>query len=243
MFEQILTREALEKDYVIDGMTLNAISRKYGITRNTIHKYMKRLGVPFRERGQDLTNKRFGRLLALRPSGADHNHKARWQCKCDCGTSLEVNAASLIRGLSTSCGCYRRDLGHKRGYRDISYSWFRRLEKNAVQRGLEFNLTIEDIWTLYEKQNGKCLLSGLPIQFYPDSNRRYLQTASVDRIDCTKGYQIENVQIVHKVINVMKTLLTDHEFICFCNLVSRTNPLDYEAAILGSSRNILRKEV
>lgn len=50
---------------------------------------------------QDLTGKRFGRLVAIEYLG-----NSRWKCKCDCGKYHEVLAYSLKNGITRSCGCF-----------------------------------------------------------------------------------------------------------------------------------------
>jgi hypothetical protein len=78
---------------------------------------------------------------------------------------------------------------------------------------------VEDdyIWELFLKQDRKCALSGLPIEF--GTKGRELGTASLDRIDSTKGYTPENVQWLHKDINQMKMDLTEQKFIDLCKKV------------------------
>lgn len=46
-------------------------------------------------------------------------------------------------------------------------------------------------------------------------------TASLDRIDSTKGYTLDNIQWVHKHINVMKMDLDQEYFIKLCKLVTK----------------------
>lgn len=76
----------------------------------------------------DITGQRFGRLLVLenvesyvKPSGGK---VAMWKCKCDCGNIVTVFGASLRRGDTTSCGCYRaehnRELQSKENKYDLS---------------------------------------------------------------------------------------------------------------------------
>ena len=48
----------------------------------------------------DLTDKRFGKLIAIRHTGEN-----KWVCKCDCGNTKTVRAANLVNGSTTSCGC------------------------------------------------------------------------------------------------------------------------------------------
>ena len=45
-------------------------------------------------------------------------------------------------------------------------------------------------------------------------------TASLDRIDSSKGYTKDNVQWVHKDINYIKRDLSDSEFITLCKKVA-----------------------
>jgi len=55
----------------------------------------------------DLTGKRFGKLTVLsESSNRNSNGAVIWLCKCDCGKTKEIVSQSLIRGLTTSCGCY-----------------------------------------------------------------------------------------------------------------------------------------
>ena len=68
--------------------------------------------------------------------------------------------------------------------------------------------------------NGKCALSGLEIQFGKHWKMMSDQTASLDRIDNTKGYITGNVQWVHKQVNFMKGTMEQTEFIEFCKLIS-----------------------
>jgi len=49
------------------------------------------------------------------------------------------------------------------------------------------------------------------------------QTASLDRIDSSKGYIEGNVQWVHRKINMMKQSYTQEEFIELCQAVVRNN--------------------
>lgn len=59
---------------------------------------------------RDLTGLKFGRLTAL--SGYRVNGQFRYECKCDCGCSVVVDAGALTRsyGNTTSCGCYSREV-------------------------------------------------------------------------------------------------------------------------------------
>lgn len=62
-----------------------------------------------------------------------------------------------------------------------------------------------------------CNLTGLKLEFKTLKK----QTASLDRIDSTKGYVEGNVQWIHKDINLMKNRLPQDYFISMCDLISR----------------------
>lgn len=55
----------------------------------------------------DLAGARFGRLVALRDVGRNHNKQRLWECLCDCGATTVVIAALLAKGQTKSCGCYK----------------------------------------------------------------------------------------------------------------------------------------
>ena len=54
---------------------------------------------------RDLTNCKFGRLVAIRLTGEIRAHKAMWLCRCSCGNLCEIAGVSLTRGSTRSCGC------------------------------------------------------------------------------------------------------------------------------------------
>lgn len=115
-----------------------------------------------------------------------------------------------------------------KGYKDISGDFWRTIKEAGIKKGLGFNLTIEYIWKLYEKQNGQCALSGLPLVLDVslgslNKNGYQKRTASLDRIDSGKGYLKGNVQWVHKDINQMKSNRTDQTFIQLCTAVALHN--------------------
>ena len=69
----------------------------------------------------DLTGKRFGALLVLRPVPRSQNPSghAGWLVRCDCGNEKIVNAQGLRDGYITSCGCIRKSSSRAKINRDI----------------------------------------------------------------------------------------------------------------------------
>ena len=57
----------------------------------------------------DLTGQRFGRLVALKPTGERSGNNVVWLCRCDCGEIRNISSGNLQNGHSKSCGCLRRE--------------------------------------------------------------------------------------------------------------------------------------
>ena len=53
----------------------------------------------------DLSNKKFGKLLALKPTNERKNNSIIWECVCDCGRIHKVSASALNSHRVESCGC------------------------------------------------------------------------------------------------------------------------------------------
>lgn len=83
---------------------------------------------------------------------------------------------------------------------------------------LDFNLTVEYLKKLWIEQNGECSLSGIKMT-YELQNGRTPTNVSIDKIDCTKGYVIGNVQLVCVACNQMKSDLSEDEMYLFCKKI------------------------
>lgn len=58
---------------------------------------------------QDLTNQKFGRLIAIKVSEKRSGRKTYWDCVCDCGKIKTVRTDSLKSGKVRSCGCLKKE--------------------------------------------------------------------------------------------------------------------------------------
>lgn len=178
----------------------------------------------------DLTGKTFEYWTVLRLGTYQGTHK-RWWCKCQCGTETEVLQTSLVRGASKSCGCRKHSIGkenpHWSGYEDLTGSQWSLIKNNAKHRGIEVKISMKEAWEIFVQQDGKCALSGIELSFSKSYNRKLASkqreetTASLDRIDSAKGYEIGNVQWLHKDINLMKRTLSQDRFVQLCKAVSK----------------------
>ena len=180
---------------------------------------------------RDLTGKKYGKITVL---SFDHKDQTKsrysqyfWKCKCDCGNECVVRRGHLKSGKIQSCGCLLNRIGKNSpsfgGYEEIPLSYYNRARAGATRlpRNFEFSVSIEYLWDLFLKQNRKCALSGVDIDFNREKFKKIQQfSASLDRIDSSKGYIEGNVQWVHKDINIMKMDLQQNKFIEWCSKVA-----------------------
>lgn len=158
-------------------------------------------------------------------------------CRCECGLERRIRCGHLRDGLSRMCrGCFKR-IGGKGGLR----TYWSAIVAGAKKRGLEVTVDMDFMLGLLSRQKSKCALTGLRILLPTSSsdfdNRRC--TASIDRIDSAKGYTPENVQWVHKVVNVMKMDLDEGEFFRLCRLVADSHPdvaVDRDSPVSGHKK-------
>lgn len=64
-----------------------------------------------RQSNVDLTGKRYGRLVAIRPTEERRYRYVVWECHCDCGEIVRLAAGALTSGNTKSCGCLYRERG------------------------------------------------------------------------------------------------------------------------------------
>jgi hypothetical protein len=156
----------------------------------------------------------------ITPIGEGHNGKIIFQCLClECGELREISAGNFHAGDKLTCSQKKLPSNWK-GYKLISGAYWDRIQKQAESRGLLFNVTKEEVWNLYEEQNKKCALTGFDITF---SKMKSGNTASLDRKDSKKDYVIENLQWVHKDVNMMNRDLEESYFLKICEAVFQSH--------------------
>jgi hypothetical protein len=90
---------------------------------------------------------------------------------------------------------------------------YNRFYKSALNRGIHWSLTIEDMFSSFD---GYCALTGWELSLKYENT-----TASLDRIDCKKGYLVSNIQWVHTIVNMSKNKYSQDEFITMCKAVAK----------------------
>jgi hypothetical protein len=124
------------------------------------------------------------------------------------------------------CSNRKTDNCHRGWHRDIRISWFNKFKISAELRDIIFDISIDDIADLYIKQNKKCALTNWDIKF-SDIGHPQKTDVSIDRIDSKNGYTLNNIQLIHKKVNMMKQIYTQEEFkevcIAVCENIKKNN--------------------
>lgn len=164
----------------------------------------------------ELMSKPFGHLtfVCFVEPGPKGVTRCKW--KCDCGNEKICNLWHVLSNDTKSCGCLRHRKHNQspnwNGYGDLSGNVWNRIKHNAKSRDIPFLVTPKEVWDCFVKQNRKCALSGVDLQFdsgYGKSDGN----ASLDRIDSAKPYTADNIQWVHKHVNNIKWDFSEKELL------------------------------
>lgn len=175
---------------------------------------------------------RFGMLQILELSHIHKRDGRYYKVKCDCGKEIVKKAWNLLNTGTSCCGC-QKETGKKnwkyKGCGLITGTNVSFLRQRARIKKIKFNLTARFLWKLFQKQGGKCALSGIPLGFEVSRHLARKATgsssesASLDRTDPTKGYIKGNVKWVHKNVNYGKHKQSDEEYVQLCKKVVEFN--------------------
>lgn len=174
------------------------------------------------DRADDLVGQRFSSLVVAERDLTALGKGSKWRCVCDCGETHVVSGGNLRSGRTTAC--QKCVVGKRAKEReryvagDIPQTYWNQIRNGAQDRGIHFDISPEFAYQLFVNQNGLCALTGETIAFRTDSARKH--TASLDRIDSSKGYVNNNIQWVHKTVNLMKNHLDQTEFLSWCKKIS-----------------------
>mgnify|MGYP001600285305 CR=1 FL=1 len=86
--------------------------------------------------------------------------------------------------------------------------WFTNIRARAKKKGLGFDLDPSWLLTRLKATGGKCEQTGIKLS-PPNNGPLSPWSTSLDRIDSSKGYTKDNVQIVCWSYNVAKSTFTD----------------------------------
>lgn len=176
---------------------------------------------------EDLSGKKFGRLLVLRYNGTvEYSGRMRpsWVCRCSCGNEVIVKSAQLLNGNKRSCNCLKNELSSIRAkgntYRrskdpekDLCNYMYKRYKIQATKRGIDFSLTNSEVGCLFKNVCHYCGTSPSNICIRPGKSFGSFTYNGIDRVDNNKGYTIENCVACCKRCNYSKSNYTKDDFL------------------------------
>ena len=169
--------------------------------------------------GKDLSNKKFGKLLAVKRIGIDKKSGMYlWECLCDCGKTVIKETRCITRSMS--CGCSRRDPKPDRRIETEARA-LNRLYSDYKIRGIKknkFEITKKDFAVLIK---GDCFYCGDPpkerilcyrMRLSKNKEPVTLLCNGIDRLNSALGYSMNNVVSCCTICNRMKLDLGFEEF-------------------------------
>jgi len=225
-----IDKEWLEEQYYKQNKSMTEIAQSLNVAYSTVNRWIKLYQIKPRSNGEhkkkNLTNLLFGSWTAIEEVGPAKSGHTQWLCRCKCGKELIIEANALnSRTMCRICNGYKNRIKGR-----LSKTFWNQIKDTSKKRNLEFLIDRNEAYNLLLTQNWKCNLSGLDIKLADTTveHGHGKTTCSLDRINSDMGYLINNIQWVHKDINMLKSNFKEKEFIYFCKLVStpfKLNPV------------------
>jgi hypothetical protein len=163
----------------------------------------------------------------LKPKG-EHNRRIRLgKTKFYCNYSCASKEPSRVALLKENTSDY--DISQHSGSRRDHYSDFRWYMKVVKLKNRQYkgnDLDLEYLKQLWEDQGGICPFTKEKMILRTHTNTQDKLTpyhASLDRIDCSKGYLKGNVRYVSVIANYARNNFSDIELLDFCKRVANNN--------------------
>lgn len=168
----------------------------------------------------DELGNRYDKLLVVKRT-KNHNTKAMWLCKCDCGGEVVTLGHSLRSGSTKSCGCLRMKPPGEAAFNAL----FLKYKSSAKFRKLDWSLSKLQFRELTKRS---CQFCGIdPSTEYcahrtkkgnPTGNGVYVCNG-IDRLDSLLGYTIENSVPCCTKCNYAKRSMSFDEFVSWIKSV------------------------
>jgi len=119
---------------------------------------------------------------------------------------------------------FKYDISQHSNNRRDNFSGFKLIFRVSKKRFKDFNITLEDLKEQWDFQKGICPYSGVSLLFpnYKGKNNS-IYTASLDRIDSSKGYIKGNIQFTSQSMNYMKNNMCHEDTIKLCKIIALHN--------------------
>ena len=188
-------------------LTQSNVSKLTGISYNTVKKYFTNTIK------EDLLNNTSPIKLSLEGNleysefGIKYIGAKKLNYKCQyCGTE---DIDKFYPNNHSTCIQCKYKIRKEKINSDIAYKLYKNSKHsyNTRQNIYGYNLTVEYIQELLNKQNYKCYYTGIDLKIGSK-----LTNPTLDRLDSNKGYINENVVICTEIVNIMKNDLSMEEF-------------------------------
>ena len=130
-----------------------------------------------------------------------------------CNRDLSKNDYTKKRNVCRRCTSVQRNNARNTSPESYIAVVFSKLK--AARKDMEWDIDIDHVKELWQKQDGRCALSGVFMTWHAGEGRQDLN-ASIDRKDPNKGYIIGNVQLVTQRVNTIKHTLGEGELYWWC---------------------------
>lgn len=162
-------------------------------------------------------------------------------CKCDnCGIDFEKPQSEINRNLNlgrknfctrTCVGKHNvKNFGIRKDNYNISkhstnrkdgYTKYRYHFRNISSRNKELDITVEDLKEVWENQKGVCPYLGIELHLnsYGKIKKDPITSASLDRIDSSKGYVKGNLQWISRAMNYLKNDMSEQQVFEIMDLI------------------------
>ena len=152
------------------------------------------------------------------------------RCK-DCNVSITKANAYIDRGERLRARCKPCDHKYRANqagqdqysYMDKLFSKLRYEVQSGTRRtsraDLTWNITQAHLYNCYHKQEGKCNLSGQKMTWLTGQGR-VDTNISIDRINPSRGYEPNNIQLITYRCNIMKHDMKEDELINLAQMIA-----------------------
>lgn len=174
-------------------------------------------------KGKNLVGEPVGGYLVQGLAGYTPSAKGlrpNWAVVCiSCSTLFIISKYNVLKNSKGCVSCAAKSAKgnaspHWKGSGNISGYFVAKLQTDRKSRTLEIDVTAKYLDKLWTEQRGRCAYTGWLLTLEPEE-----QTASLDRVDSSKGYTRGNVQFVHKDVNKMKWDLPESRFLEICTAI------------------------
>jgi hypothetical protein len=159
--------------------------------------------------------------------------------QCECGENNPDNFYKSRKTLCKKC-CTERQLkryynmspDQKMAFKSKRDGWIQKnylhyrltnSKARAKVNGIPFEIDIEHLKNLWEKQNGICYYTGKQMILGP--SKKKWSCVSIDRVNSDLGYTKENTVLCRGIVNLMKNELSISEFLEIIDEIRLMHPL------------------